>query len=175
MGYTVYEDKLNHLFYMDDLKHYAKNDGKLEGLFNTVKMFSDGIKMQFGLDKCAKATFKRGKLTQTLSIEIDESASIQELDKEGTYKYLELNEGDGIQHSGMKEKIRKEYYGRVKLVLQCELNAGNKITSINTLAVPILTYSFNIINLQLQDIKKLDRKNKKASNDVQDVPPQGRC
>ena len=161
MGYTVYEEKLNHLFYMDDLKLYAKNDGQLEGLLNTVKMFSDDIKMQFGLDKCAKATFKRGKLTQTSSIEIDETTSIQELDQEGTYKYLGINEGDGIQHSGMKEKIRKEYYRRVKLVLQSELNAGNKITAINTLAVPILTYSFNIINWQLQEIKKLDRKTRK--------------
>ena len=48
-----------------------------------MKMFSDDINMQFGLDKCAKATFKRGKLTET-SIEIDEATSIQEIDQEGT-------------------------------------------------------------------------------------------
>ena len=47
------------------------------------------------------------------------------------------------------------------MVLQSELNAGNKMTAINTLAVPILTYSFNIINWQLQEIKKLDRKTRK--------------
>ena len=68
LGYTVYRERLNHLFYMDDLKLYAKNDGDLEGLLHTVKMFSDDINMQFGLDKCAKATFKRGKLAETSSI-----------------------------------------------------------------------------------------------------------
>ena len=88
MGYTVYEERLNHLFYMDDLKLYAKNDEQLEGLLHNVKMFSDDINMQFGFNKCAKATFKRGKLTETSSIEIDEATSIQEIDQEGTYKYL---------------------------------------------------------------------------------------
>ena len=61
----------------------------------------------------------------------------------------------------MKEKVRKEYYRRVKLALRSELNAGNKITAVNTLAVPVLTYSFHIINWQLQEIKKLDRKTRK--------------
>ena len=126
MGYTVYEGRLNHLFYMDDLKLYAKNDEQLEGLLHTVKMFSDDINMQFMLDKCAKATFKRGKLTETSSIETDEATSIKEIDQEGSYKYLGMNEGDGILHSVMKEKIRKEYGRRVKLVLKSELNAGNK-------------------------------------------------
>ena len=32
MGYTVYGEKLNHLFYMDDLKLYAKNEGQLNTL-----------------------------------------------------------------------------------------------------------------------------------------------
>ena len=58
MSYTVNEERLNHLFYMDDLKLYAKNDEQLESLLHTVKMFSDDINMQLGLDKCAKATFK---------------------------------------------------------------------------------------------------------------------
>ena len=75
---------------------------------------------------------------ETSSIEIDKATSIQEIDQEGTYKYLEINEGDGIQHSVMKEKIRKEYYRRIKLVLKSERNAGNNIIAINTLPVPQL-------------------------------------
>eukprot|EP00795_Rhopilema_esculentum_P006461 gene6461-11909_t len=146
---------------MDDLKLYAKNDGDLEGLLHTVKMFSDGINMRFGLDKCAKATFKRRKLAETSSIKIDENTNIEELDQKGTYKYLGIDEGDGIQHSAMKEKIRKEYYRRIKSVLKSQLNAGYKIIAINTLAVPVLSYSFNIIDCQLQEIKKMDRKTRK--------------
>lgn len=35
-----------------------------------------------------------------------------------------INEGDGIQHAAMKEKMKKEYYRRVRLVLKSELNAA---------------------------------------------------
>ena len=54
-GYEIYEKAINHLFYMDELKLYAKNDKEREGLLSTVKQFSDDIGMEFGLDKCAKA------------------------------------------------------------------------------------------------------------------------
>ena len=56
---------------MDDLKTYAKNDQERTGLLTTVKGFSDDIKMEFGLDKCTKATFKKRKLTTTENIQID--------------------------------------------------------------------------------------------------------
>ena len=36
-GYKFYEKAMNYLFYMDDLKLYAKNDKELEGLLSTVK------------------------------------------------------------------------------------------------------------------------------------------
>ena len=56
---------------MDGLKTYAKNDQEQTGLLTIVKGFSDDIKIEFGLDKCAKATFNKGKLTTTESIQID--------------------------------------------------------------------------------------------------------
>ena len=61
----------------------------------------------------------------------------------------------------MKEKIRKEYYRRIRMVLKIELNAMNKIEGINTLAIPVVSYSFIIINWTLDDIRKLDRKMRK--------------
>ncbi|XP_067017791.1 uncharacterized protein [Acropora muricata] len=87
--------------------------------------------------------------------------AIKELDQEGTYKYLGINEGDSIQHSKMKEKVRKVYYRRIRMVLKSELNAINKIEAINTVATRVVTYSFNIINWTAEDIKNLDRKTRK--------------
>ena len=90
-GYKIFEQRINHLFYMDDLKLYASNDNELEGLLKTVKAFSDDIGMEFGLSKCAKATFKKGKLEQTKNVVLDDDSVIKELDQEGTYKYLGVN------------------------------------------------------------------------------------
>ena len=143
---------------MDDLKLFAKNDQDLEGLLDTVKEFSNDIGMEFGLDKCAKASFVRGKLQKTSSINLDIDTAIRDLDPEETYRYLGVNEGDGINHASTKEKIRKEYYQRIRLVLKTELNSKNRIEAINTLAVPVVQYSFNIINWTLADLNRLDTK-----------------
>ena len=83
-GYEIYEKKINHLFYMDDLKLYAKNDKELECLLSTVKQFSDDIGMEFGLDKCLKATFIKDKLTRTTTIELDIDTTVRELDQDET-------------------------------------------------------------------------------------------
>ena len=61
----------------------------------------------------------------------------------------------------MKEKIRKEYYRRIRLILKTELNSKNHIEAINTLAVSFAQYSFNIINWNLANLNRLDTKIRK--------------
>ena len=50
---------------MDDLKTYAKDDNQQSNMLTVAKKFSDDIQMGFGLEKSAKAAFKRVKLTET--------------------------------------------------------------------------------------------------------------
>ena len=50
LGYKIFDKTITRLFYMDDLKLYANNDGDLKGLLATVEGFSDEINMEFGLD-----------------------------------------------------------------------------------------------------------------------------
>ena len=140
---------------MDDLKTYAKHDDEQTALLRTIKSLSDDICMEFGLDKCAKATFKRGRLADSSNIELDVNTIIQDLEQEGTYKYLGVSGGDGVQHSQMKGKILKEYYHRIWMVLKSELNFANKLEAINTMALRLVTYSFNIINWTLQELAKI--------------------
>ena len=155
-GYKIREEKINHLFYMDNLKLYEKNDKGLDGLLNTVNKFSDNIGMEFGLGKCEKAAFIRGRLTSTSEIKLNEDTSIRELDQKETYKYLRIDKGDGTQHAKMREKSRKECYRRVKAILHTELNAKNKLEAINTLAIPVVTYIVNGINRNLEEIRRMD-------------------
>ena len=44
------EFKLNHLLFMDDLKHFGKSDDQIDSLIQTVLTFI-GISMEFGLKK----------------------------------------------------------------------------------------------------------------------------
>ena len=109
--------------------------------------------MEFGLEKYAKITFKRGKLTQSHYLVIDTNREIQELEQGKTYKYLGIEESEDIQHQQMKERLKQEYR-RLSMILKSELNARNKITAIGALAVPVLRYSFGIINWRIEEIKK---------------------
>ena len=120
---------------MDDLKIYAKDDIELEKLLQTAKSFSDEIGMEFGLDKCAKATFKHGKMVKSTDVVFSDNTVVKELDQESTYKYLGVNESNRIQYSTMKEKSRIECIRRIRSIMKTELNSKNRITAINTLAI----------------------------------------
>ena len=50
---------------MDDLKLYGKSTAELESLLNTVRILSNDISMEFGLDKCAALAITKGKVTET--------------------------------------------------------------------------------------------------------------
>ena len=117
--------------------------------------------MKFELDKCAKATFFLGKLLKAKDITLDTTTIIKDLEPEESNKYLGVTEGDGIQHSSMREKIRKECFRRVRSILRSELNARNRIYAINSLALTLVTYSFTLINWSLTEIKKIDIKIRK--------------
>ena len=61
----------------------------------------------------------------------------------------------------MKQKLKKELVRRTGLILKTELSSKNRITAINTLAIPVITYSFNIIDWNLSEVKRLDTKIRK--------------
>ena len=71
-----------------------------------------------------------------------------------------MEEGEGVQCHKIKVKIMKEYKRRIKLVLKSELNARNKIAAINILAVPVILYSYAVIDWKLdeQDLDRMTRK-----------------
>jgi succinate dehydrogenase/fumarate reductase-like Fe-S protein len=76
--------------------------------------------MEFGLDKCAKIVFKEGKLVHSQDLVVDTNREIQKLEQGKTYKYLGIEESDGTQHQQMKERLKKEYTRRLRMILKSE-------------------------------------------------------
>ena len=87
---------------MDDLKLYAKDDSELKGFLRIVKGISDDIDMEFGLSKCAKATFKKSKLEKSDLVRLEEETMIKDMEQEKVYKYVGLNESIGIPNATVK-------------------------------------------------------------------------
>jgi len=61
----------------------------------------------------------------------------------------------------MKERLKKEYTRKLRMILKSELHAKNKITATGVFAVSLLRYSLGIINWRLEEITKIDMKTKK--------------
>jgi hypothetical protein len=143
------------------LKLIGKSEAELQKQIQTVKTFSDDIHMTFGLEKCAKIAFKRGKLAHSQNLVIDINRERQELEKGKMYRYLWIEECAGLQYQQMKERLKQEYIRRLRMILKSELNARNKMTVVGALAVPLLRYSFQIINWRIEEIKQINRKTRK--------------
>ena len=102
-----------------------------------------------------------GKLEKSDHVRLDEEIMIKDLEQEKVYKYLNADESSGIQHATMKRKLKKELKRRTRLILKTELNSKNRITAINTLGIPVITYRFSIVDWNLSKVKSLDIKIRK--------------
>ena len=46
------EEKIDHLLFMDDLKLYSQSEKGLDSLVQTVRVFSEDVGIQFGIEVC---------------------------------------------------------------------------------------------------------------------------
>ncbi|KAL1448253.1 hypothetical protein WDU94_000033 [Cyamophila willieti] len=148
----------NHLFYMDDLKIYANGTEQLRYLLELVSNFSESICMSFGLDKCNVLNIKKGKLCDPEDMTLSNKLTINSLQQDEQYKYLGIHQQISINHSEIKKQYETSFMKRVTTILKTELNARNKIQSINCWAIPLLAYTFGIIAWTDTDLSNLNRK-----------------
>ena len=93
--------------YIDDIKLFAKNEKELETVIHTVRIYSQGIGMEFGIEKCALLVMKSGKRHLTDGIELPNQDKIRTLAENETCKYLGILEAGTIKQVEMKDKIQK--------------------------------------------------------------------
>jgi len=131
---------------MDDLKLLGRNENELKNEMKIVQTVTKVMNMNFGLEKCARICLKRGNVQSKMPVGSTFDNDIKELDPRKAYKYLGIEENFDIQHKNEKEKLKKEYLRRLRLIFGTELSAKNKIQAIGSLAVPVLRDSFGIVN-----------------------------
>ncbi|KAF2892636.1 hypothetical protein ILUMI_13535 [Ignelater luminosus] len=142
---------------MDDLKIFGKNEQELKKEMKVIQTYSTDIGMEIGLKKCVKVTFKREERVKSEGIEMEDSDLIKELGENETYKYLDINKTRGIDETQVKDRLRREYIRRLRKVLKSELNSRNKMLVIGEIAVPVLQYSFGVVNWKIKKLENIDR------------------
>ena len=91
------QEKINQLMYMDDIK-------ELKTLIHAVRIYSQNIGMEFGIEKAALLVIKSGKRFLTYGMELPNQDKVRKLRENETYKYLGILEADTIKQVEMKEK-----------------------------------------------------------------------
>ena len=81
------KEKINHLLFMDDLKLYSRIEKGLDLLVQTVRVFSEDIRMEFGIEKCAMLVMEKGKIRKSVGIELPDGKVINSLQEVESYKY----------------------------------------------------------------------------------------
>lgn len=152
----VHTSVLSHLLYMDDIKLYAETEHQLDYLATLTELFTNDINMKFGIDKCKTNSIKAGNIYQH-QYTLETGEYIKPLDDNETYKYLGYQQARQIQQKDIKTKLKQEFKHRLNSLLKTQLNSRNTVKSINTYAIPILTYSFGIITWSKSDLKALQR------------------
>ena len=85
--------------------YLQKNEKELETLIHTIRIYSQDVGMEFGIEKCAMLVMKRSKRHGTDGMELPNQDKIRTLRENETYKYLDILEADTIKQVQMKNKI----------------------------------------------------------------------
>ena len=117
---------------MDDLKLYIQSEKGLDSLVQTVRVFSEDIGMEFGIEKYAMLVMEKGKIVNSVGIELPDGKVIKSLQEGESYKYLGILKADKILEEKMKLNVLKEHIGRLRKVLKPKLNGGNLVRGVNT-------------------------------------------
>ena len=142
-------------------KYVQKNENELETLIHAVRIYSQDIGMEFGIEKCAMFVMKSGKRHLTDRMELPNQDKIRTLAENETYKYLGILEADTIKQVEMKDKIQKEYLRRTRKLLETKLSRRDFIKGINTWAVPIVRYSGPFLKWTRDELKQMDQRTRK--------------
>ena len=119
--------------YMDNIKLFAKNEKELETLIQMVRIYSQDIGMEFGIEKCAILAMKSGKQHKTEWVELPNQVVIRML----------------------REKLR-----RTRKLLEIKLYSRNLVKGRNTWAVPLIRYSGPFFKWTREELKQMDQRTK---------------
>ena len=137
---------------MDDLKLYSRSEKGLDSLIQTVRIFSEDIGMDFGIEKCAMLVTEKGKIVKSVGKELPDGKVIKSLQEGESYKYLGILEADKFLEQKMKLNVSKDYIRRLRKVLKSKLNGGSLVRGVNTWVVSLLRFSAAFVSCRKSEL-----------------------
>ena len=147
--------------YMDDIKLFTKNEKELETQIHAVRIYSQDIGKEFGIEKCAMLVIKRAKRHINDGMELPNQDNVRTLTENVSYKCMGILEADTIKQVEMKDKIQKDYLRRTRKLLETKHSSWNHIKGINTWAVLLVIYSGPFLKWIRDELKQMNQRTRK--------------
>ena len=150
--------KKTHSLFIDDLKVYQQNHEKLKAVNETIVKASLDTGACYGVKKCAKIVFVRGKMVKAEGLDVLEE-KMKTLDPAQTesYKFLGCEQAEQIDTQAVYDRVRNEMDKRIKLLTSTKLYEKNLIKAINRRVIPVAGYVMNVCTFNRKQLDDLDK------------------
>ena len=107
--------------------------------------------------KCADIIFERGKMIKGEGLWVlQERIKTMDPDQKEIYKFLEVEQADGIKVNEAYNRVKEEVKRRLQMLTKTELNDKNLIKEINTKLIPVARYPMNVCKFTKVKLDELD-------------------
>ena len=147
-----------HSLFVDDLKQYQEGHETLEDVNEIIVQTSHDTGACCGVTKCAEIIFERGKMVRGEGLQVlEERMDFMDPDKNEIYKFLGIEQADGIKTKRAYERVKHEVTKRVRMLINTELNDINLVRAINAKVIPVAAYPMNVCKFSNGELKELDQ------------------
>ena len=146
-----------HSLFADDLRVYQESHAILRDVNEVIVQASHDTGACYGVSKCAEIVFERGKMVRGEGLEVlEERIRTTDPDENEIYKFLRIEQADGIKTKKVFELVKGEINKTVKMLTNTELNDANLVRVINTKVIPVAAYPMNICKFTGGELKEVD-------------------
>ena len=92
----------------------------------------------YGVSKCAEVVLERGKMVRGEGLQVlEERMKTMDPDEMEVYKFLGIEQAEGIKSKIVFERVKNEVKKRVKSLVKTKLNDINLTRAINVIVIPV--------------------------------------
>ena len=153
---------LAHSLFINDLKKYQESHEIIKEVNEIIFQASLDTRACYGVAKCAEIVFERGKMVRGEGLPVlEERMKTMDPDENEIYKFLSIEQVDGIKTKNVSERVKNEVKKRTKMLVETKLNDANLIRAINKKVIPVAAYPMNVCQFNKGELMELDQVVKK--------------
>ena len=146
-----------HSLFIDGLKQYQESHEIIKEVNEIIVQASLDTGACYGAAKCAEIMFERGKMVRGEGLPmLEERMKTMDPDENEIYKFLGIEQADGIKTKNVFERVKSEVKKRTKMLVETKLNA-NLIHAINEKVISVAAYPMNVCQFNKGELMELDQ------------------